>query len=305
MKKIAILGATGHIGKALTHELSGESGYEVFLFSRTKEKITEFLNAKSHINIFHIHNILEFGDHKYDAIINCTGVGTPSVLKGATARMFESLDEIDNRVIKYLKAYPDALYINLSSGAVYGDLAVPVIEDTPVILNEKPETPGELYAASKVKMEMKHRKLRELNIVDLRVFAFFSRYIDLNSNFLMADVVNSIKNKTVLKTMPDDMQRDYVTQSDLLGLIKAVMKKGKINDFFDVCTKAPVSKFELLDSLRGKFGLVYEIEGGKGKTSPTGEKKAYFSLSKKAKKILGYKPAHSSLSGILEEIGCM
>jgi len=305
MKTIALLGATGHIGKALTNELASKEEFNVLLFSRSKEKIQKFLQTIEGGDKFGVHAMDEFKDHIYDVVINCTGIGSPSVLKDATEDAFVELDKIDDLVIEALKKYPETIYINLSSGAVYGNIADAVTEDTKVVLNPDPKTPGELYAAAKVKAEIKHRALSDLNIVDLRVFAFFSRFIDLSSHFLMADIVNCIKNKTVLKTMADNIQRDYIIASDLLRLINMVIKKEKINDVFDVYSLAPVSKFVLLESLGAKYGLKYEIAATPENASPTGEKRAYFSKNLRAGEMLGYAPKHTSLSGIEEEIAQM
>lgn len=52
MKKIAILGATGHIAKNLISSFKSLENYNLFLFARSDEKLNNFLkiiNYNSHI----------------------------------------------------------------------------------------------------------------------------------------------------------------------------------------------------------------------------------------------------------------
>ena len=52
-----------------------------------------------------------------------------------------------------------------------------------ILTVEKKNGRGE-YALSKINSEIKHRKLKHLNIIDLRLFSFFSRFMNLKSKFL-------------------------------------------------------------------------------------------------------------------------
>jgi nucleoside-diphosphate-sugar epimerase len=304
MKKIAILGATGYIGKSLTYELSLNNEFDVFLFSRSKEKVTEFLKGIKGAEKFKAYSNDDFAAQSYDVIINCTGIGIPSVLKKSPAAIFKVTEEMDDMAMDYIEKNPATLYINLSTGAVYsGGMENPITEASKCVLNINSLAPSDYYAIAKINSEAKHRAQPNLNIVDLRIFSFFSHFIDLDAHFLISDIIDCLKNKKTFETSAGDMSRDYVCPYDLLALIKSVINKGNINDFFDVYTLGPVSKFELLDFFKKEYGFEYKIKAESERASPTGNKNLYFSQNKKAEEILGFVPKHTSLSGIEEEMG--
>ena len=83
--------------------------------------------------------------------------------------------------------------------------------------------------------------------------------------------------------------------------MKKCINKNPINDVFDLYSKKPIGKFELLNSLKDNFGLQYEIRPNSGFPSPTGFKKNYYSESRKAK-LLGYEPQYSSIETIVNEM---
>lgn len=305
MKKIALLGATGYIGKSLLSEFFLEKNkYTLHLFSRSKSKLKSLTRIIPKGFTCEFHSYDEFQLFDYDVIINCTGIGDPSVLKKNPSAIFKVTEEIDTLIIEYLIKKPKTLYINLSSGAVYGDnFKRPLTNETDSILHINAMSMSEYYAIAKINSEAKHRSLINLNIVDLRVFAFFSSLVNADSSFLMSEIAYCIKNKKVFETNEDNIIRDYITSKDLFSLLQLVMKKGKLNDFFDVYSKKPVSKFELLDSLKNKYRLEYRVKEGT-KTNISLLKKVYYSKNKKAE-ILGYVPEFSSLKGIEYEIDKM
>lgn len=316
---IAILGATGHIGKALAHafysvisaELA-EREYMITLFSRAPDSLSEFQID----GFIGTNDIDEFSKGDFDVIINCVGIGNPAKLKADPGAIFEVTEKFDTLVIEYLENHPLACYINMSSGAVYGKNAGEAVNDgSRSIIGINAMSSADFYSIAKINSEARHRARPDLNIIDLRVFSFFSRFIDLNSGFMMAELVTCIKNNETFITAADDMIRDYVVADDLLSLIENCMaavknmkqdlKQGKdvsFNHAFDVYSKSPISKFELLEMLRASFGLKYEIKKTDGpELSPTGTKKEYFSKSRKAE-ALGFVPAYSSIEGIEKEI---
>lgn len=305
MKKIAILGVTGYIGRSLLREffLEDSKNYKLFLFSRSHHKLRTHIKQEPKKTEYSIHAMSEFSTHEYDVIINCTGISGISLLTKNPLEVFNVTEEVDSLIISYLQKNPKALYINLSSGAVYGDyLDAPRNENSVTQLCGGFSSNRASYAIAKINAEAKHRALAMFNIVDIRVFAFFSSLVDTDSLFLMTEITKCILHKKVFVTNADDMIRDYVTAKDLLSLIKFIIKKNNINDHFDIYSKKPITKFKLLESLAKKYGLAYEIIQEKKKKFSVRPKNIYVSNSKKATKVLDYKPVFTSLDGITQEL---
>ena len=305
MKKIALLGVTGYMGTSLFSEfLSKKNKYTLHVFSRSKSKLKKMIAGVPKDFPCEYHTYDEFYSFEYDVIINCTGIGNPSELQKNKSEIFNVTEEMDGLIIAYLKKKPKTLYINLSSGAVYGDnFKRPLTSETDSILHINKLSTSEYYAIAKINSEAKHRSLSTLNIVDVRVFAFFSSHVSSDSIFLMSEIAYCIKNKKVFETNEDNLIRDYTTPEDLYSIIQLIIKKGRMNDFFDVYSKKPISKFASLKSLKSAYGLEYRIKEGSA-THPQLLKKVYYSKNKKDK-MIGYVPKFSSLDGIKNEINKM
>jgi hypothetical protein len=190
----------------------------------------------------------------------------------------------------------------MSSGAAYGDVYTdgPVTKKTQAVLPQK-DNPEYCYIISKINTEAKHRTLSKLNIIDLRVYAFFSSMVDVSTPFLMSEIVSSILHKKVFETSSQEMVRDYSSGATLYALIMAIMKRP-CNGAFDVYSTKPVSKKDLLVALSKKFGLEYREHTVKSTTKQKPSKKYYYSLNKNLDAAFGYKPTMSSLEIITHEL---
>lgn len=303
MKKIAILGATGYVGRSLVREFFLEKkSYHLSLFSRSKEKLHTHISEAPKKVEYVVCSYDDFHKGEYDVIINCTGISSSPNVQKNPFELFKVTEEVDSLVISYLQHHKKTLYVNISSGVVYGEnFETSVTEKSKTILPAGFFEGGESYAITKINAEAKHRALTTYNIVDIRVFGFFSALVDVDSPFLMSEIVKSLHNKKVFVTNKDDIIRDYVTACDLLALITLIMKKTTINDYFDIYSKKPISKFALLQALTKKYKLAHVVTTPKTKTKMI-TKNAYFSKSKKATTVLGYRPERTSLEGILSEL---
>ena len=243
----------------------------------------------------------DFEKKEYNAIINCIGIGNPIDFINRQSSILDITEFYDNKIINYVKKFPMTRYINLSSGAVFGqEFNTPVNDSSFSKLDINKPNQGYLYTVSKIYSEAKHRSLSDLNIIDLRIFGFFSRFIDLNGGFFMSELIKAIKNNSEFITDEIDMMRDYVSPSDFYALIKNCLFNKNINDVFDVYSNEPISKFKILQEFSSKFDLRFTVKEKIDSISPTGFKQKYYSLSKKAEKI-NYFPKFSSLETILNE----
>jgi len=299
--KIAILGATSHIAKGLIFHFTRHGQSELVLFARSHDKVADFLQSIDARNIAEVHALDEFNEGTYDVIINCIGIGQPVKLKAQPALIFGLTELYDNLIIDYLLHHPDKLYINFSSGAAYGsDRSQPASDSTSSLLDINHLTPENYYTIAKINSEAKHRSHALLNICDLRVFAYFSRFIDLDSQYFLTDIISCIKANKVFVTSPQNMIRDYVHPDDLFSLVLKCIERSTGNDVYDVFSLNPVDKFEILSFFRNNFGLKYSVEENMSIASATGNKDSYFSLSRKAHTI-GYYPRFTSIESIKEE----
>jgi nucleoside-diphosphate-sugar epimerase len=298
-QNIAIFGSTGHIGKNLFSFFSKNKNTNLFLFSRDIKKFESLKTIFSTLSNFYSYN--DFEKNHYDVIINCIGISNPIELMKNNSSILHITEFYDNMILNYLKIHPTTCYINLSSGAVYGqEFRVPVSDNSISKLKINKINPGEMYSISKIYSESKHRLLPDFNIVDLRIFGFFSKFIDVNSGFFMSELIKSLINKSEFVTDKENIVRDYVSPTDFYDLIKNCISFKKINDVFDIYSKKPVSKFQLLEAFVNKFDLKFKSVEKNISKSPTGFKKNYYSLSRKVEKI-NYYPKSSSFETIIAE----
>jgi len=297
MNKIAIIGATSHIAKGLIYIFSQHTErYEVDLFARNINKLSDFLLKENMSTKFPVSDFSKFCEGKYEVIINCIGTGTPIGFKTPQSDIMRTTEQFDNMILDYLAENTESLYINMSSGAVYGkDYIDPINQLTCPVLDVNNLSESDSYFVAKINAEVKHRALQHLNIVDLRVFSYFSRFIELEAGYLVTDMIKSLINDKPFETNNADIIRDYVSHEEIFQLIEKCIEKQKINDWFDVYSLKEIRKFELLDFYKQKFGLNWKLKDGLTQLNTGGIKSCYFSTNRKATEILGYNPRFTSL----------
>lgn len=306
MKRVAILGASGYIGRSLVHEfLSSSMPNQLFLFSRSKDKLLSLgVFGMEEGGRTTLHDLSELDAGIYEVIINCTGLTGDISLYESPHLVFEATESVDVRIIEYLRRHRETLYINISSGAVFGMQHTEAVQDSTMsIFPVNGLQLADFYGIAKLNAEARHRSHADLRIVDLRVFSFFSRFVDSASSFLMSELIQSLRNQSTFRTDDLNIVRDYVTPKDLFQLISLTMERESHNEFYDVYSKQSVSKFALLDFLKQRYGLRYVIDAAERRGGGL-SKSLYFSENRKAESI-GYLPEFSSLEGIEHEISHM
>jgi len=301
--KIAILGATSQIAQDLILSFSKNKSYDFALFSRNVELLEKWANNTSLNGDYQVQKYSNFNNNqKYDVIINFVGVGDPVRAQKMGSDIFKITEQYDDMALDYLKYNKQTKYIFLSSGAVYGgDYKDPVNKDTLATIDINNLAVIDWYTIAKLYAEAKHRSLADLSIIDVRVFNYFSHRQNMDARFLITDIVRAIKNEEVFKTSSDNIVRDFITPPDFYNLIQAIIDSKSMNTAIDCYTQAPVSKFDLLDGLKGEFGLKYEVDKNVNIVNATGLKTNYYSVNKIAENI-GYKPKNISIVGIVQEI---
>jgi len=302
--KIAILGATSHLAKGLIYNFLNDDKFSLSLYTRNIGQVNSFIDSIGKTGSKNYSVIYEYDDflnYSYDLIINCTGAGTYKKLDGKFSSFFTITEKYDNLCIQSLLNYPGSLYISFSSGAVYGrGLSKPVNENTSNKLRVNHLKPEDFYTIARLNAENKHRAFNNLKIVDLRIFSYFSRFIDLADGYFIAEIIDSIINNRILITNKSNIVRDYVHPEDIFSLILKCAEKDFINEAFDVMSAKPIDKYEILDFFSRKYDLKYEMNDEYEHVNSTGTKIVYYSRYNKAS-MIGFKPGYTSAEAIKSE----
>jgi nucleoside-diphosphate-sugar epimerase len=301
--KIAILGATSEIAKDLILSFSTHDNYELVLFARRPQEVATWLSGVSLPNKYLTLAFKSFKDiANFDAILNFVGAGDPA----KTAEMGNSILDVtkyyDEMAIDYLKLNPRCRYIFMSSGAAYGaEFSEPVDINTKASFGINSLGVKDWYGVSKFYAECRHRALADLKIVDVRIFNYCSSTQNINSKYLMADILRAIRHGKVLQTSEENIVRDYLGPNDFHQLIKKILLASPSNIAIDCYSKAPISKLALLDKLHLRFGLKFDVNPAFSSINETRVKLNYFSKNYLAA-TLGYSPSDSSIDVVNQAI---
>jgi nucleoside-diphosphate-sugar epimerase len=299
------MGATSHIAKGLIDRFLLRGDDQLYLFTRSADKLQHFLssigrNNDGNYSIYRDYQ--DFASFPYDVIINCVGVETRNKHNCDFTRYFNVTEEYDRVAIGYLlNRNPGALYISFSSGAVYGrGFSMPAEESSVNRLSVNQIIPEDYYGIARINAEAKHRAYCNLRIIDLRIFSYFSRYINLADGYFITDVMQAILHNKVLATDNNNIVRDYLHPDDLFAMIVKCIHAGKINQAFDVNSSRPAPKQEILDYFASAYGLRYQKRFFSENASATGAKSNYYSSCTRASQI-GYIPKFASLDALKNE----
>jgi nucleoside-diphosphate-sugar epimerase len=286
---IAILGATSHIARDFVARFRARSEVDLHLYGRD-------VGSRPYSNL---------GRDNYSAIINFVGVGDPTRAKEMGADIFAVTRDFDALALDYQSRHPGTRYIFLSSGAVYGHgFADGVSGESLAHIPVNDFQPQDYYGVAKLHAEALHRSRAE-SIFDIRVFNYISRTVDLSARFLIADMINAVRNGTVFKTTKRPLTRDFLHPADFCHLLECCLAAPEDSNMaLDCYSQSPISKEEMVRLMADEFGMAYEIAETANIVNATGEKPNYFSCSRRAE-VLGYAPAYSSQSAIREEVAAI
>jgi nucleoside-diphosphate-sugar epimerase len=304
--RIAILGATSQIAKDLVLSFSAQSRHELVLYARRPEAVTQWLASVCLAGRNTVADFAAFStDEHFDAILNFVGVGNPAQAAAMGASIFDVTLQYDEMALRYVRQHPECRYLFLSSGAAYGSsFDAPVDASTKAVVAINDLQPQDWYGVAKLHAECRHRSLPQLAIIDIRVFNYFSHTQDMEARFLITDILRAIRDQTVLKTSSDYIVRDYLNPSDFYQLISVLLEAPATNTVVDCYSKAPIDKPALLAVMQETFGLQYEITQAAVSVNATGGKPHYYSMNTRAADF-GYKPALTSVAGVLQEASTM
>jgi nucleoside-diphosphate-sugar epimerase len=295
--KIAILGATSHIAKDLI--LSFEDRHQLYLYSRRPPAVTRWI-VQSNLQNYTNYDYTEFRNHiQFDAILNFVGAGDPEAIKSLGKRIFGISEAYDQMVLDYLQDHPDCLYIFMSSGAVFGDsFPTPVNNQTRSVFPINNIQPHHYYGLAKAQSEYRHR-MSDRNIIDLRIFNYFSSTANLQSQSMICGMLRSILEGKEFVVDRVDVTRDYVGPNDFHQMINVLLNQEKINTAIDLYSRLPISKDLLIEHMKERYDLRVWVRND-AVAHATGVKENYYSTNLEAY-ALGYRPTLTSIQTIFEE----
>ena len=298
---IAIMGGSSHIARNLIVRFGARTTDRLTLFCRDKRPVDAFL--RRYVSGGRTTVVEGYGDfltRRFDAVIDCVGAGTPGSPGFNPANWFDTLQKFDDLALEYLRRVnPQAALITFSSGAVYGSRTPgPFGDGTMYQVDVNAPATEDFYALSRLYAEAKHRAHGELRIADLRVFAFYSRFVDPDAGYFMTDVLKALLRGEELVTTPRDMVRDYIAPDDLFDAVRFCLGQNRINRAFDLRSVTPAGKFDILEHFKERFGLRWRFAGVPA--SPNGDKPVYCSQST-ALENAGFRPRLTALEGLTEE----
>jgi nucleoside-diphosphate-sugar epimerase len=303
MTTIAILGATGQIAKGLAAELVGE--YSLALYARRPNAVEEFLVASglARRNVS-VHGLDEPFAADTAAIVNAIGTGDPRAIR-ALGRAIETVTEtFDLRALAHLERHRDTRYVFLSTGAVYGpDYDEPGRPEWLLNQSQAALGAGDFYPYAKLRAEARHRVRPDLSIADIRIFGYFSRYIDMEGGFLMSEIARALLRRETFRTDATDFARDYMGPRDFAQLVRCLLRCDCGYRLVEAYSAAATTKSAILKRLSREFAFSWEIEGGAARSSPPGLLSG-LPLRDSAASI-GYTPVETSEETIVREIEAM
>lgn len=297
--KIAILGANSTIAKDLVVSFSQKTAHKLQLFCRQPAELQMWLAERNINSNYQINNYEGFAKGEYEAIINFVGSGDPAKTQLMGSQILDITYYYDNMALNYLQTHKKCHYIFISSGAVFGANAFdkPVDEHSQSVIDINNIQPHDYYGIAKLYAEIRHRAMPDYAIVDVRVFNYFSPTVDINSRFLITDILRALKSNEIFTTSPDNIYRDYIGQEDFYNIISLLLQSYR-NMALDCYSVIPIGKLGLLKYMQENHGLKVTFIKSIVNTSGTGYKINYYSNNKRLLSM-GYQPKYSSLEMLM------
>ena len=288
---IAILGATGYVGRSLARHVAAATDAPLALFARKPARLADEPWRRA----VTLRDVAGFDAGEFDLVINAIGPGEPGRVHALGGQVLEISESWDQRVLSTMG--PHTRYVYLSSGAIYGTFDRPAEGDAELRLPINRLETMQPYALAKLRAESRHR-FAARPILDLRMFAYADASIPHEARFFLADLAASVARATPFKTSPDDMVRDYAGAAELWDLITCWTAAGGPNLAADLYSAAPASKSDILRAARERFRLVVETDAAEQGAGATGKKSVYASDYRIAE-TFGYRPRRTSLEIVL------
>lgn len=268
MVNVCILGATSHVAQGLIYHFKRNDDFKLYLFART-------LNYLPYDR---------FDCFQYDIIINCIGFGTFKDDFDYNS-VFAVTEYYDDLIIKYLKKNKTCKYIYFSTGGIHRSIDIDNISK------------DDIHTITRINSEAKHRMNKDLSIINLRLYSYFSRWAQIHrDNYFMNQLIKSLITDKVFITDENEFTRDFIHPEDLFGIILKCMSFENTNCSFEIGSSQYVTKFAILNYFVEQYGLkiYYDIITH---NSLTGKKVEYHPINKSTL----FKSKYTSIETVIME----
>lgn len=293
--------ATSQIASDFVLKCAQRGWDNLHLFARRPQQVLDWLESNGFKKRYPVDDIPSLGKFNFQSIVNFIGVGDPQKAAYLGGEILDVTLLYDQLVLDYLVSHPECKYLFLSSGAAYcSTFEKPANKHTISELSINNLKKEDWYGIAKLHAECRHRSYNQHSIVDVRVFNYFSRWQDINSRFLMTDIVRHIIGNERLVTSANYIVRDYIAPDDFHSLVELILKGKNTNTAVDCYSKGAVDKPAILEKFRNNFGLEYINSDAGSEINATGPKKFYYSTNMLAEDF-GYAPTKTSIESLVEE----
>jgi nucleoside-diphosphate-sugar epimerase len=299
---LAIVGATSIIAQDFILNVFDERRFDLVLYAREPETVHEWLRKHDYVSNVAVAEYSTYGEVEHDVVVNFVGVGDPARTAAMGASILKVTHDCDQMILSKLGSNPLRKYIFLSSGAVYGaNFKRAASEHSGSVIKINDLLPQDYYSVAKLYAECWPRSLAELNIVDVRIFNYFSCHVSIEARFFISDILRSIRSDSLLEVTSEPMVRDFIHPIDFYSLVCRIIDAPGSNLPLDCYSRQPISKEGILCCFEREFGLRYRITVDPGNSpNATGLKANYYSEYRVAEGI-GFEPKYSSLETLVEQ----
>ena len=291
-KTVFITGGTGFFGKWLleSFNFANLNGYNINIIVLSRNP-NDFKKRYPHLttNIRFVQgDIKNFElDCPVDYVIHAATTASAQMIKDQPELMFQTIIEGTKKILEFSKKNHVKKILNISSGAVYGDLATAELFTPENCLTEELRAKKtNCYGDGKREAEILGNEWSLRNNIDFvsaRCFAFVGPHLPLDGAFAIGNFIADKLNQKEIHLLGDGSPyRSYLYAGDLVIWLLTILTHGTTRTEYNVGSDQAFTIREIAD-----FVNAYENDDSKSVTPiPTGGSR-YIPSIRKAKNELG------------------
>jgi GDP-4-dehydro-6-deoxy-D-mannose reductase len=269
-KTILVVGVNGFVGKHLAKELH-DAGFAVYgtgLDPEAASEIKDYVDSYSQCDLTEIEQIANLQLEDIDGVINLAALATPSQ-SSIQPELYNKVNVLThtNLLDRLVELKKNIRVLAISTGAVYdSNQPMPLTEDSTLV------TSGSPYAMSKLQMEEKIEKYRELGYEIIIVRPFNHTGPGQGPGFIVPDLTMRVIRDNKLVVGPLNTQRDYTHVSDVVRAYRTLIEHPEALKYhvYNVCSGVATSRDDLIKTIEdttGKHNLEITVDQSLGRPS--------------------------------------